>query len=100
MRNDPIYYQGNKRQQRRLNLKSKFGMTLEAYEALKAEQDGKCAICKSDKPGGRGDWHVDHDHRTDKVRGLLCLGCNVGLGNFKDDPLKLEAAARYLRKYE
>jgi hypothetical protein len=99
VRNDPAYYRANKTHQRNLNLKSKFGMTRAEYERLREQQDNRCAICKVDKPGGRGDWHVDHNHETGVSRGLLCLGCNIGLGCFKDDPAFLEAAALYLRRF-
>jgi hypothetical protein len=51
-------------------------------------------------PGGRGErWHIDHDHVTDKVRGLLCHSCNVGIGNLQHDPQILMAAARYVMKH-
>jgi hypothetical protein len=62
------------------------------------EQEGCCAICGDDEPGGRhGTWHVDHNHVTGKNRKLLCHCCNTGLGSFKDDPERLEKAAAYLR---
>ena len=55
-------------------------------------QDGKCLVC--------GGWderlNVDHDHKTDTVRGLLCQRCNVGLGWFEDDPERLNRAIKYL----
>ena len=54
-------------------------------------QDGVCAICKS-APA----VHVDHDHATGAVRALLCFNCNGGLGQFKDDPGVLRAAAEYV----
>lgn len=50
------------------------------YEQRLADQEGKCAICGTDKPGGRGRWHLDHNKRTGKVRGLLCCNCNLKLG--------------------
>lgn len=40
--------------------------------------------------------HIDHDHRTGKVRGILCQACNLGLGKFRDDPALIKSAIRYL----
>src|SRR5699024_496382 len=62
------------------NLWRKYGMTLEEYELRADAQGGRCLICA--KPGAQ--LLVDHDHETGAVRGLLCHGCNVGLGWFKD----------------
>lgn len=76
-----------------------YGVTAEQTSGLLAAQGNCCAICKTDKPLGRGIWHLDHDHTTKTVRGFLCHHCNVGLGFFKDNPLKLEAAANYLRRH-
>lgn len=74
------------------------------FEEMLAAQGGVCAICGTDEPGGRGAFHVDHDHACcdgprscgDCVRGLLCTLCNMGLERFKDNPSLLQAAARYL----
>ena len=78
--------------------KKKFGLTKEAFNALLSCQDGKCAICK--RPlGDEFGCHVDHCHATGKTRGLLCFWCNPGLGQFEDNPERLEAAAAYLRRY-
>lgn len=77
---------------RALNL-TLYGLDEPAYAKLLARQDGLCAICKK---VGRGRLHVDHDHHTGKVRGLLCRSCNFGLGNFKDDCGLLRAAVGYL----
>lgn len=79
------------------SLRLRFGLTLAQYEDMRAAQNCRCAICRAHKPGGKGDWHVDHDHRTKRVRGLLCQNCNIGLGNFKDSPARLNAAINYLR---
>jgi hypothetical protein len=75
----------------------KYDLTVEGYEALVAEQGGVCAICGSPVPSGREKrLSVDHDHKTGKLRGLLCGGCNRGLENFRDNPGFLRRAAEYL----
>jgi hypothetical protein len=80
----------------------KFGLSASAYYELLASQDGKCAICGSGQPPGRGRFHVDHDHIAELkgglmvVRGLLCGGCNKGLGCFRDNPESLVRASMYL----
>jgi hypothetical protein len=78
---------------RRSWLKTKYGMTPEDYDALLARQNGACAICRT-RPGRR--LGVDHCHATSTVRGLLCHGCNLGIGAFKDQPTSLRAAAAYV----
>lgn len=82
------------------NLRQCYGLTLDEYEQLAEIQNRKCAICGCEqRPDamGRDRLHVDHDHETGRVRGLLCSGCNIGLGNFAEDPARLESAARYIR---
>ncbi|MGY1833365.1 endonuclease domain-containing protein [Geodermatophilus sp. SYSU D01180] len=58
---------------------------------LRAKQSDMCALCGERRPG-----HIDHDHRTDLVRALLCERCNLALGLFRDDPSLLRAAADYV----
>jgi hypothetical protein len=82
------------------NLKRRFGITEADYQIMLKGQKGKCAICGTREPGTAGVFAVDHDHRTGKVRGLLCRSCNVGIGNLKDDPNLLQAAVSYLRPDE
>jgi len=77
-------------------LRVKYGITREQYDLLCESQGGRCAVCTTTTPGGRGAWAVDHDHRTGKVRGLLCTKCNTGIGLFDDDPVRLRAAIKYL----
>lgn len=82
---------------RKSKLKKSYGITVEHYELLLAEQDWKCAICSTSKPTGR--WKVfavDHDHETGLVRGLLCNECNRGMGLLKDSAALLRKAADYL----
>lgn len=77
-----------------------YGLTQDDWDALVRKQRNRCAICKTDKPGGRGErWHVDHDHLTGQVRGLLCHRCNMGIGFFLDDPEVIKAAASYVTKH-
>jgi hypothetical protein len=68
---------------------------VEEYEAMLSKQCGACAICKRPSPDGRR-LHIDHDHSTGLVRGLLCHDCNRGLGIFKDSHVILKAAVKYL----
>ena len=79
------------------NLK-KYGLTLPQFEELKLKQGGKCAICKTNLEHDSKS-HVDHCHRTNVVRGLLCHLCNPGLGMFKDSIEILKSAQEYLEKY-
>ena len=80
---------------RRHKLKRLFGITVDQYNEMLAEQDGVCAICRRASPDGRR-LHVDHCHKTKTVRGLLCHDCNRGLGMFRDDPENFSRAAEYL----
>jgi hypothetical protein len=72
-----------------------YGITTEEYDALLLSQGNKCAICCGENLGNR-DWNVDHDHNTNKVRGILCHSCNLLLGHSKDNPNVLCAAIAYL----
>ncbi|CCG03550.1 endonuclease VII domain-containing protein [Blastococcus saxobsidens] len=76
---------------RTYHLTRRYGITVQEADAMLASQDGKCAICRT-APAA----HVDHDHATGRVRALLCFNCNGGLGQFKDDPYVLRAAADYV----
>lgn len=91
---------------REVNLRQairRYGITFDRYEAMLAEQDGKCALCGAvPAPGGikaAARLHVDHDHASGAVRSLLCNGCNRGLGYLKDSPELLRAAADYIERH-
>lgn len=79
------------------NFKTKYGLTLAQRDELIAAQGGLCAICGL--PPGKSGLQIDHDHRTGKVRELLCICCNTGLGKFRDTPELLQKALDYLRKH-
>jgi hypothetical protein len=89
---------------RRSRLWTHFKMTPEQYEARLEAQVGRCAICRTDAPGGTGSFHIDHDHDCCPgkrscgkcVRGLLCARCNLMLGYSRDNELTLRRAAAYL----
>jgi hypothetical protein len=67
--------------------------------ALLIAQGGGCGICGSPEPRTRrGAWHVDHDHVTGVIRGILCHYCNVGIGQFGDDADRLRKAVQYLER--
>jgi len=79
------------------NLKHMYDMTTQEWESLFESQGRCCAICGATEPGTKHGWQTDHDHITNCVRGILCLGCNCALGNIKDDPERAEKLAAYLR---
>ena len=84
---DPAY-------SRRRHLQTSYGITLEQYEDMLEKQNSVCLICTL--PSGTRRLHVDHNHDTGKVRGLLCHHCNTALGLLRDDPALLAKAATYL----
>lgn len=71
-----------------------YGITQQEYDALILKQNGNCAICKLDLDMGKRTC-IDHCHETNKVRGILCWTCNVGLGHLKHNPEFLRQAALY-----
>lgn len=76
-------------------LRRKYGLSLEQYRAMEANQENACAICKTafiecDK------LYVDHNHETLEIRGLLCRSCNFAIGALKDSPQHLMNAVAYL----
>lgn len=87
-----------------LRLKRKFGLTSDDYWDMMKAQDGVCAICGNPETqiqqGRVQPLGVDHNHDTGAVRGLLCAGCNNGIGRFRDDIELLKKAIEYLEKYE
>jgi len=94
---DPEY----KLRRNRKRVVSKYGLSVRQYAEMLTVQNNACAICKTphiDENGKR--LVIDHNHllETGAVRGLLCMVCNLGLGQFKDSPSVLRAAAKYLEQ--
>jgi len=99
------YYQNNKDKweenwkRRTINRRLKqFGITEEEYTEMVVSQDGKCDIC-GQHPSKKS-LCVDHDHKTGKVRGLLCDKCNTGIGNLEDNITYLKNSIKYLKKHK
>lgn len=81
----------------KLNLRDRFGLTVEQYNSMLEAQGGVCAICK--RPKRKRRLAVDHDHKTGMIRGLLCSPCNTSLGGFGDNSETLTNAIVYLEKH-
>ncbi|MCC6695229.1 MAG: hypothetical protein IT365_06335 [Candidatus Hydrogenedentes bacterium] len=77
---------------------AKYGVDNTWVDVKVAEQGG-CAICKTKRPRGKTGWNVDHDHKTGKVRGVLCSKCNSGIGLLGDSVEGLRLAVRYLEMH-
>lgn len=87
------------RQERNATRLSRASGVQRSAAEMRERQQGRCAICgtpEGDTPKGR--LHVDHDHKTNVVRGLLCSLCNTGIGQFKEDPSRMLAAIEYLKR--
>jgi len=102
-RTDPGQVARIREYNRRMNLKSHYGLTVEEYDRMFEAQGGVCAVCgkPADPDGVRSAsrLHVDHDHETGRLRELLCIKCNRGLGYFADDPALLRAMAAYIERH-
>lgn len=82
----------SKKRAREYHFKVNYDLTLEELNRMIEERSNLCDICKEQMPTP----NVDHNHMTGKVRGLLCWGCNIGLGKFKDNISSLKRAINYL----
>jgi hypothetical protein len=75
-----------------------YGLTLEKYKSLFVKQNNCCAICGAQFISAKH-THIDHCHKTNQVRALLCHGCNTAIGLFKENIETLKSAVTYLKKY-
>lgn len=119
-----VHYAANKEQHARVvkarydnfGRFARYGITKEQYEALLAAQGYRCALCGTDKPGGKGLWHIDHAHAVGEpkirrtfavspggyVRGLLCHTCNIALGHSQAlfERVPKERVDAYIRQFK
>lgn len=101
-KNDPEFKKRHLKQNKKSRLKLRYGLSVEDYEGLILQQGNKCKICnvEFDNNDKNKAARVDHNHQTEKVRSLLCVTCNVGLGYFKDNHELLFKASQYLKDHE
>lgn len=97
---DPYFLQKKKKMAARdRHYRNKYEVSLAQMQIVAENQNHACAICGSPGSfeGSRNEtFHLDHDHVTGKIRGLLCRSCNLGLGFFKDSAINLSRAIEYL----
>jgi len=91
------FHRGHPGYKKAYHLWHRYGLTEEALESMIRGQGGTCAVCHTDKWGPNGP-HVDHDHNTMEVRGILCAKCNQAAGMLGDDPGIALLLSRYLEK--
>ncbi len=84
---------------RNWRLKREYGIDIVQYAEMLKKQSGKCLICSKEFATAKG-THIDHCHKTGKVRGILCSKCNKALGLFGDDVKILQTAILYLEKHQ
>ncbi len=98
------YNKDNSASVRSQYLKRQYGLTFEEFDAMLSSQENACAICGTKQPsknrGRTRRFHVDHDHKTGKVRGLLCKSCNIALGEIEDNIHTLKSMIQYLESHE
>jgi Recombination endonuclease VII len=97
-RNEPEKWEAYQERARIRARVHRTGVTDEQYEMMLLAQCGRCAICGHQATGESKTerLYVDHDHRTRKLRGLLCHNCNLGIGNLQDDPAIIRTALEYV----
>lgn len=91
LKHSKIYYKKTGWKKRILK---RYGISYTTFESMKLEQKNKCAICDKEEV----ELHIDHCHKTGKIRGLLCQKCNTGIGLLGDDLLILNKAVKYLNE--
>jgi|688.fasta_scaffold797120_1 hypothetical protein len=100
--------EGRRTTYRKYRIKKTYNITLDEYDKMLKNQDGKCAICLIEQSELAHSLFVDHDRSCCPgkescgkcVRGLLCNNCNFGLGQFKDNETNMKSAIKYINKYK
>lgn len=92
--NGAKYRAGNQLKINWKNRVQRYGLKVDDLDRMFNQQRGRCAICPT--IFSDGNYRVDHDHSSGKVRGLLCAACNTAIGLLKDNPLVLQSAKDYL----
>lgn len=80
-------------------LKAKYGITYADKVAMLARQGNVCRCCGAREPGSKLGWHVEHDHKTKKIRGVVCLRCNTLIAALGDDEAGLWKSFRMFLRY-
>ncbi len=91
-------YKKNKKRKWSSGLKTRYGITSYEYNNLLESQNSKCGICGMDQNKLKKRLHVDHNHNTGEIRGLICKSCNLAIGLIKDDISILNKMIKYLVK--
>ena len=93
------WYLKNKDKIKSINLKIKYGISLDQYNKMLDDQNGCCKVCGNHESNFKKGLFVDHCHKTDKIRGLLCNGCNAGLGQLKEDTKIMQKLIEYVKEH-
>lgn len=82
------------------HMTSRYGITFEEYELMLKKQNGRCKICKTTKTHNKSHKRlsIDHCHKTNKIRGLICDRCNVAIGRIEDDIKRAKQIIKYLEE--
>lgn len=97
-RNRPEVKQKRSLYIRSWQLKREYNLTLDQYNQMLEQQNYSCLICEREQSIFDKKLSVDHDHKTGKIRGLLCSNCNAMLGHINDDIQKMKRAIKYLEE--
>jgi len=95
-RNDKRWRKDNAERVKSTRYLRRYGITKAEKDKIFAQQNERCGCCG----GSSGTWHLDHDHKTRRIRGVLCSHCNWMLGHAKDSVDVLRAAIKYLQKHK